>query len=140
MKNGYQKYLETQSKNLDDWENIANQSLKEKTIDSLKKEFDGNLEKKILYTKNDITLESNHAYARGLKEEVNEFLPWHICSMVDSSSDSKLYNSRILNELERGASSIEINYIHDQEGEEILKGIDLSIAPIFYRDISNPLE
>ena len=72
MKNDYQKYLETQSKNLDDWENIANQSLKEKTIDSLKKEFDGNLEKKILYTENDITLESNHAYARGLKEEVNE--------------------------------------------------------------------
>ncbi len=140
MKNDYQKYLETQSKNLDDWENIANQSLKEKTIDSLKKEFDGNLEKKILYTENDITLENNHAYARGLKEEVNEFLPWHICSMVDSSSDSKLYNSRILNELERGASSIEINYIHDQEDKEILKGIDLSIAPIFYRDTSDPLE
>ena len=34
MKNDYQKYLETQSKNLDDWENIANQSLKEKTIDN----------------------------------------------------------------------------------------------------------
>ena len=41
MKNNYQKYLETQSKNLIDWENIANQSLKEKTIDNLKKNFDG---------------------------------------------------------------------------------------------------
>ena len=29
MKNDYQKYLETQSKNFDDWENIANQSLKD---------------------------------------------------------------------------------------------------------------
>ena len=48
MKNDYQKYLETQSKNFDDWKNIANQSLKEKTIDNLKKKFDGNLEKKIL--------------------------------------------------------------------------------------------
>jgi len=140
MKNGYQKYLEAKSKNLDDWENIANQSLKEKTIDSLKKNFDGNLEKKILYTENDITLESNHSYARGLKEEVNEHLPWHICSMVDPSNDNKLYNSRILNELERGASSIEINYINEKESEEILKSIDLSIAPIFYRDVTNPLE
>ena len=140
MKNNYQKYLETQSKNLIDWENIANQSLKEKTIDNLKKNFDGNLEKKILYTEDDVTLENNHAYARGLKEEINEYLPWHICSIVDQSNDSKLYNSRILNELERGASSVEINYIHDQKSEEILKNIDLSIAPIFYRDISNPLE
>ena len=39
MKNNYQKYLETQNKNLNDWENIANQSLKEKTIDNLKKKF-----------------------------------------------------------------------------------------------------
>ena len=140
MKNNYQKYLETQSKNLNDWENIANKSLKEKTIDNLKKNFDGNLEKKILYTEDDVTLENNHAYARGLKEEINEYLPWHICSIVDQSNDSKLYNSRILNELERGASSVEINYIHDQKSEEILKNIDLSIAPIFYRDISNPLE
>ncbi len=140
MKNNYQKYLETQNKNLNDWENIANQSLKEKTIDNLKKNFDGNLEKKILYTEDDVTLENNHAYARGLKEEINEYLPWHICSIIDQSNDSKLYNSRILNELERGASSVEINYIHDQKSEEILKNIDLSIAPIFYRDISNPLE
>ena len=66
MKNNYQKYLETQNKNLNDWENIANQSLKEKTIDNLKKNFDGNLEKKILYTEDDVTLENNHAYARGL--------------------------------------------------------------------------
>ena len=140
MKNDYQKYLETQSRDLNDWEDIANQSLKEKTIDSLKKKFDGNLEKKILYTRNDINLEINHAYARGLKEEVNEYLPWHICSIIDPSNDSKLHNSRILNELERGASSIEINHINDQESDEILKNIDISIAPIFYRDISNPLE
>ena len=140
MKNNYQKYLETQSKNLIDWENIANKSLKEKTIDNLKKKFDGNLEKKILYTEDDVNLENNHAYARGLKEEVNEYLPWHICSIIDPSNDSKLHNSRILNELERGASSIEINHINDQESDEILKNIDISIAPIFYRDISNPLE
>ena len=140
MKNDYQKYLETQSRDLNDWEDIANQSLKEKTIDSLKKKFDGNLEKKILYTRNDINLEINNAYARGLKEEVNEYLPWHICSIIDPSNDSKLHNSRILNELERGASSIEINHINDQESDEILKNIDISIAPIFYRDISNPLE
>tara|TARA_B100000700_G_scaffold240466_1_gene267370 strand:+ start:698 stop:2041 length:1344 start_codon:yes stop_codon:yes gene_type:complete len=140
MKNDYQKYLETQSRDLNDWEDIANQSLKEKTIDSLKKKFDENLEKKILYTRSDINLEINHAYARGLKEEVNEYLPWHICSIIDPSNDSKLHNSRILNELERGASSIEINHINDQESDEILKNIDISIAPIFYRDISNPLE
>ena len=132
MKNNYQKYLETQNKNLNDWENIANQSLKEKTIDNLKKNFDGNLEKKILYTEDDVTLENNHAYARGLKEEINEYLPWHICSIVDQSNDSKLYNSRILNELERGASAVEINYIHDQKSEEILKNIDLSIACLLY--------
>ena len=29
MKNNYQKYLETQNKNLNDWKDIANQSLKE---------------------------------------------------------------------------------------------------------------
>ena len=51
MKNNYQKYLETQNKNLNDWENIANQSLKEKTIDNLKKNFDGNLEKKFFIQK-----------------------------------------------------------------------------------------
>ena len=84
MKNNYQKYLETQNKNLNDWENIANQSLKEKTIDNLKKNFDGNLEKKILYTEDDVNLENNHAYARGLKEEINEYLPWHICSIAVS--------------------------------------------------------
>ena len=48
MKNNYQKYLETQSKNLNDWENIANKSLKEKTIDNLKKNFDGKDRKSVV--------------------------------------------------------------------------------------------
>ena len=139
MKNDYLKYLETGKKTFEDWESIANQSLKGNTIEGLKKNFDESLDKKVLYTEKDITT-IDHSYARGLKENTNEYRPWHICSMVDPSNDIKLYNSRILNELERGASSIEIKYINEKDSEDILQNIDLSIAPIFYRDTENPIE
>ena len=139
MKNDYLKYLETEKKTFEDWESKANQSLKGNTIDGLKKNFDENLDKKVLYTEKDIT-PINHSYARGLKENTNKYRPWHICSMVDPLNDIKLYNSRILNELERGASSIEIKYINEKDSEDILQNIDLSIAPIFYRDTENPIE
>ena len=55
MKNDYLKYLETEKKTFEDWESIANQSLKGNTIEGLKKNFDENLDKKILYTEKDIT-------------------------------------------------------------------------------------
>ena len=139
MKNDYLKYLETEKKTFEDWESKANQSLKGNTIEGLKKNFDESLDKKVLYTEKDITT-IDHSYARGLKENTNEYRPWHICSMVDPSNDIKLYNSRILNELERGASSIEIKYINEKDSEDILQNIDLSIAPIFYRDTENPIE
>ena len=99
MEKNLEKYLISNVRSLDEWEDIANKSLKDISIEDLYKDYDKDIQKKILYTEDDVTLENNHAYARGLKEEINEYLPWHICSIIDQSNDSKLYNSRILNEL-----------------------------------------
>ena len=140
MDKNLQKYLLSSPSSLDEWKDIANKSLKDKSIEDLQKILDKDLKKQILYSDEDLPKSSLSLTSRGIKENHNEHLPWHICSIVDPSKDNKLYNSRILNELERGASSIEISYLPNNNFDELFNNIDLSIAPIFLRDHKDPIK
>ena len=134
MKKNLEKYLISSISSLNEWKDIANKSLKNSSIEDLYKDYDKDIQKKILYTEDDYSKITNFSYSRGIKKDHNENLPWHICSIIDPTNDAKLYNSRILNELERGSSSIEISYIPQENADIIFNGIDLSIAPIFIRN------
>ena len=140
MDKNLQKYLLSSPSSLDEWKEIANRSLKGKSIEDLQKILDKDLKKQILYSEEDLPQSSLSLTSRGVKENHNEYLPWHICSIVDPSKDNKLYNSRILNELERGASSIEISHLPNNNIDELFNNIDLSIAPIFLRDHNDPIK
>ena len=107
MEKNLEKYLISNVRSLDEWKDIANKSLKDISIEDLYKDYDKDIQKKILYTENDYSKFTNFSYSRGIKKDHDENLPWHICSIIDPTNDAQLYNSRILNELERGASSIE---------------------------------
>ena len=140
MEKNLKKYLISSVPSLDEWKEIANKSLKDISIEDLYKDYDKDLQKKILYTEDDCKKNANYSYSRGIKKNYNENLPWHICSVIDPTNDVQLYNSRILNELERGASSIEISYIPQENTNKIFNSIDLSIAPIFIRNTEEPLK
>jgi len=140
MEKNLKKYLISSVPSLNEWKEIANKSLKDISIEDLYKDYDKDLQKKILYTEDDCKKNANYSYSRGIKKNYNENLPWHICSVIDPTNDVQLYNSRILNELERGASSIEISYIPQENTNKIFNSIDLSIAPIFIRNTEEPLK
>ena len=140
MEKNLEKYLISNVRSLDEWKDIANKSLKDISIEDLYKDYDKDIQKKILYTENDYSKITNFSYSRGIKKDHDVNLPWHICSIIDPTNDAQLYNSRILNELERGASSIEVSYIPQENADIIFNGVDLSIAPIFLRNTEEPLK
>ena len=67
-------------------------------------------------------------------------MPWYICSTIDHSNNSKTLNSRILNELERGSNSLELSSFNEGSLNDILKNVDTSIAPIYFKNLKDPLE
>ena len=108
MDKNLNKYLHSSEGNLDEWEKIALKSLKNSSLEDLSSEYDNGLYRKPLYTKEDLKQDVSYSSARGLSENNNTDLPWHICSIIDDTSDVNLLNTRVLGELERGASSFEL--------------------------------
>ena len=95
---------------------------------------------KPLYTETDIDDDFSLSSRRGLSNDTNQFMPWYICSTIDHSNNSKTLNSRILNELERGSNSLELSSFNEGSLNDILKNVDTSIAPIYFKNLKDPLE
>ena len=140
MSKNIEEYLKAPSINIDEWEKIADSSLKDKTIRDLEKLLDENISTKPLYTQTDVDDDFSLSSRRGLKDDINQYMPWYICSTIDHSNDSKVLNSRILNELERGSNSLELSSFAEGNLSNILKNVDLSIAPIYFKNLRDPLE
>ena len=140
MSKNIEEYLKAPSINIDEWEKIADSSLKDKTIRDLEKLLDENISTKPLYTQTDVNDDYSLSSRRGLKDDINQYMPWFICSTIDHSNDPKVLNSRILNELERGSNSLELSSFAEGNLSNILKNVDLSIAPIYFKNLRDPLE
>ena len=140
MSKNIDEYLKAPSINIDEWEKIADSSLKDKTIRDLEKLLDENISTKPLYTQTDVDDDFSLSSRRGLKDDNNQYMPWYICSTIDHSNDTKVLNSRILNELERGSNSLELSSFAEGNLSNILKNVDLSIAPIYFKNLRDPLE
>ena len=140
MTKNIEEYLKAPSIKMEEWEKIADNSLKDKSIKDLEKILDDNIATKPLYTSEDIKDDYSLSSRRGLKKETNQYMPWHICTTVDHSNDSKVINSRILNELERGSSSIELSAFNNGSLNTVLGNVDLSIAPIYFKNLRDPIE
>ena len=140
MSKNIEEYLKAPSINIDEWEKIADSSLKDKTIRDLEKLLDENISTKPLYTQTDVDDDFSLSSRRGLKDDINQYMPWYICSTIDHSNDTKVLNSRILNELERGSNSLELSSFNEGNLSNILKNVDSSIAPIYFKNLRDPLE
>ena len=136
MSKNIEKYLNAEKIDISEWEKIASAALKDLSLEDLNKEIDKDLKIKPLYTLDDEEDDYSHSLRRGLKSDINEFMPWYICTTVDHHNDPKILNGRILGELERGSNSIELSFFEKNTLNKILNNVDLSIAPVFIRDIN----
>tara|TARA_B100000927_G_C16442676_1_gene460457 strand:- start:224 stop:1567 length:1344 start_codon:yes stop_codon:yes gene_type:complete len=136
MSKNIEKYLNAEKIDISEWEKIASAALKDLSLEDLNKEIDKDLKIKPLYTLDDEEDDYSHSLRRGLKSDINEFMPWYICTTVDHHNDPKILNGRILGELERGSNSIELSFFETNTLNKILNNVDLSIAPVFIRDIN----
>ena len=140
MTKNIDKYLNASSVKLEDWEKVANASLKDKNIKDLEKILDENIHTKPLYTIEDIKEDYSLSSRRGLTNNRNQYMPWYICSSIDHSNDSKVLNSRIINELERGSGSLELATFNKESLSSILNNVDLSLAPVYFKNLKNPMD
>ena len=136
MSKNIEKYLNAEKIDISEWEKIASAALKNLSLEDLNKEIDKDLKIKPLYTLADEEDDYSHSSRRGLKSDINEFMPWYICTTVDHHNDPKILNGRILGELERGSNSVELSFFEINTLDKILNNVDLSIAPVFIRDIN----
>ena len=136
MSKNIEKYLNAEKIDISEWEKIASAALKNLSLEDLNKEIDKDLKIKPLYTLADEEDDYSHSSRRGLKSDINEFMPWYICTTVDHHNDPKILNGRILGELERGSNSVELSFFEINTLDKILKNVDLSIAPVFIRDVN----
>lgn len=136
MSKNIEKYLNAEKIDISEWEKIASAALKNLSLKDLNKEIDKDLKIKPLYTIADEEDDYSHSIRRGLKSDINEFMPWYICTTVDHHNDPKILNGRILGELERGSNSVELSFFEINTLDKILKNVDLSIAPVFIRDVN----
>lgn len=140
MDKNIEEYLRAPSIRLEEWKKIADSSLKDKTVKDLEKLLDNNISTKPLYTETDINDDFSLSSRRGLSNDTDQFMPWYICSTIDHSNNPKTLNARILNELERGSNSLELSSFNEGSLNDILKSADTSIAPIYFKNLKDPLE
>ena len=140
MDKNIEEYLRAPSIKLEEWKKIADSSLKDKTVKDLEKLLDNNISTKPLYTETDIDDDFSLSSRRGLSNDTDQFMPWYICSTIDHSNNPKTLNARILNELERGSNSLELSSFNAGSLKDILKNVDTAIAPIYFKNLKDPLE
>ena len=136
MAKNIEKYLNAEKVDILEWEKIASAALKGESLDNLKKEIDKDISIKPLYTSSDEEEDYSLSLRRGLKTKINEYMPWYICTTVDHHKDTKILNGRILGELERGSNSVELSYFETNTLSKVLNNVDLTIAPLFIRNIN----
>ena len=140
MDKNIEEYLRAPSIKLEEWKKIADSSLKDKTVKDLENLLDNNISTKPLYTETVIDDDFSLSSRRGLSNDTDQFMPWYICSTIDHSNNPKTLNARILNELERGSNSLELSSFNEGSLNDILKNVDTSIAPIYFKNLKDPLE
>ena len=136
MAKNIEKYLNAEKVDILEWEKIASAALKGESLDNLNKEIDKDISIKPLYTSIDEEEDYSLSLRRGLKTKINEYMPWYICTTVDHHKDTKILNGRILGELERGSNSVELSYFETNTLSKVLNNVDLTIAPLFIRNIN----
>ena len=136
MAKNIEKYLNAEKVDISEWEKIASAALKGESLDNLNKEIDNDILIKPLYTSSDEEDDYSLSLRRGLKTKINEYMPWYICTTVDHHKDTKILNGRILGELERGSNSVELSYFETNTLSKVLNNVDLTIAPLFIRNIN----
>ena len=136
MAKNIEKYLNAEKVDISEWEKIASAALKGESLDNLNKEIDKDISIKPLYTSSDEEEDYSLSLRRGLKTKINEYMPWYICTTVDHHNDTKILNGRILGELERGSNSVELSYFETNTLSKVLHNVDLTIAPLFIRNIN----
>lgn len=136
MAKNIEKYLNAEKVDISEWEKIASAALKGESLDNLNKEIDKDISIKPLYTSSDEEEDYSLSLRRGLKTKINEYMPWYICTTVDHHNDTKILNGRILGELERGSNSVELSYFETNTLSKVLNNVDLTIAPLFIRNIN----
>ena len=136
MAKNIEKYLIAEKADISEWEKIASAALKDQDLEDLNKEIDNGLSIKPLYTSKDEEEDYSYSLRRGLRPNVNNYMPWYICTTIDHNNDPKILNGRILGELERGSNSIEISFFEINTLDKVLNNVDLSIAPVFIRNIN----
>lgn len=136
MAKNIEKYLNAEKVDILEWEKIASAALKGESLDNLNKEIDKDISIKPLYTSSDEEEDYSLSLRRGLKTKINEYMPWYICTTVDHHNDTKILNGRILGELERGSNSVELSYFETNTLSKVLNNVDLTIAPLFIRNIN----
>ena len=136
MAKNIEKYLNAEKVDILEWEKIASAALKGESLDNLNKEIDKDISIKPLYTSSDEEEDYSLSIRRGLKTKINEYMPWYICTTVDHHNDTKILNGRILGELERGSNSVELSYFETNTLSKVLNNVDLTIAPLFIRNIN----
>lgn len=136
MAKNIEKYLNAEKVDISEWEKIASAALKGESLDNLNKEIDKDISIKPLYTSSDEEEDYSLSLRRGLKTKINEYMPWYICTTVDHHNDTKILNGRILGELERGSNSVELSCFETNTLSKVLNNVDLTIAPLFIRNIN----
>ena len=97
MAKNIEKYLNAEKVDISEWKKIASAALKDQSLEDLNKEIDVGLSIKPLYTSEDEEDDYSYSLRRGLKPNVNNYMPWYICTTIDHNNDPKILNSNNLN-------------------------------------------
>ena len=140
MAKNIEKYLNAEKVDISEWEKIASAALKGESLDNLNKEIDKDISIKPLYTSGDEEEDYSLSLRRGLKTEINEYMPWYICTTVDHHKDTKILNGRILGELERGSYSVELSYFETITLSKVLNNVDLTFVINGFKKIAHTVQ
>ena len=117
-----------------DWEDLALETLSDKSIDSLNEIVDDEIEIKAIYSSEDQKLINPAGipgvapFTRGIKINGHENGTWDIRALIDDSTPESA-NKAALNELLNGSTSLLID--HEKIGIESINDLDKTLEGVF---------
>ena len=117
-----------------DWEDLALETLSDKSIDSLNEIVDDEIEIKAIYSSEDQKLMNPAGipgvapFTRGIKINGHENGTWDIRALIDDSTPESA-NKAALNELLNGSTSLLID--HEKIGIESINDLDKTLEDVF---------
>ena len=117
-----------------DWEDLALETLSDKSIDSLNEIVDDEIEIKAIYSSEDQKLVNPAGipgvapFTRGIKINGHENGTWDIRALIDDSTPESA-NKAALNELLNGSTSLLID--HEKIGIESINDLDKTLEGVF---------